>query len=78
MKTEIKYFLVFYSGTSTGHDFHQGSTTIKVEGEYLNWKKTEIFLKKLLLESNDVVIKGIYVSNIIELTEAQFECWNRQ
>lgn len=64
---ETNYFLVFYIGQTHDNNIVYGNEAISVNEPYINLDET---IKEIDEENN---FRGINITNIIKLTEAEFQ-----
>ena len=71
LKETNRYFLVFYSGLCTDYSSTIGCCDFTTNGYYLNSKKTI----ELLMKNQKKETKSIIITNIVELSESDFNDW---
>ena len=70
-KKSNRHFLVFYAGTCTDYSSVTGCCDFTTNGYYLNSKKTI----ELLMKNQKKEAKSIVITNIVELSESDFNDW---
>ena len=70
-KKSNRYFLVFYSGLCNDNSSIIGCCDFTTNGYYLNSKKTI----ELLTNNQKKETKSIVITNIVELSESDFNDW---
>ena len=70
-KKQNRHFLVFYIGVCEDNSIVNGCCDFTTNGYYLNSKKTI----ELLMKNQKKETKSIVITNIVELSESDFNDW---
>ena len=69
MKTIKRYFLIFYKGNSKNGEI-AGNYAL----EYNSMFPSQVILDQYIKKNDDTII-DIVITNIIQLTKTEYDCW---